>query len=149
MADAFGSFGTAISDFYQASGDRKAASNYLEAADIENQNAQLAKMSAAIQETATQRQINKTIGGQAADVAGAGFAQSGSALDLMKDSASQGALQKALIGLQGQINSNSYAAQAGAYMGQYQAAETAAKAADAGGIFNTIEGVAGLALMFA
>lgn len=144
----FSSAGTAISDFYQAQGDKKSASNYLEAADIANQNAQLAKMSAAIQETATQRQINKTIGGQAADVAGAGFAQSGSALDLMRDSASQGALQKAMIGLQGQINSNAYAAQAGAYMGEYQAAQTAAKAAQGGGIMSTIGAVAGIAAMF-
>lgn len=141
---AFGDFGTAISDFYAAEGDKKSASNYLQAADIANQNVQLEKMSTAIQMSATQRQIYKTVGGQISDVAGAGLAESGSAVDIMKDSTRQGALQKALINIQGTINGNAYKAQAGAYMGEYQAAQTAAKTAEIGGAFSAISGIASL-----
>lgn len=147
-SDAFSDFGTAIGDFYAASGDRKSAQSYLQAADIANQNTTLEQMSTAIQEGATQRQVNKTIGGQQAQVGGAGLAESGSAIDLMKDSAQQGSIQKALLGVQGTINANAYRAQAGAYMGEYQAAESAAKAADAGGIMSTIGGVVSIAAMF-
>lgn len=147
MADfqtAFGDFGQAISDFYAYQGDKASAKNYLEAADIANQNATLEQMSTAIQESATQRQLYKTIGGQQADVAGAGFAESGSAIDLMKDSTRQGAIQKALINVQGTINTNAYRAQAGAYMGEYQAAQFAAKSAAAGGGLAAISGIASL-----
>lgn len=149
IGSAASDFGAAIGDFYAASGDRKSASNYLEAADLANQNASLEKTSTAIQMSATQRQIYKVVGGQRADVAGAGLAESGSAIDIMKDSTRQGALQKALVNIQGTINANAYSAQAGAYMGEYQAAESAAKAADAGGILNTIGGIASIAMMFA
>jgi hypothetical protein len=44
-----------------------------------------------------------TLGGQEADVAGAGFSEGGSALDLLRSSASQGALTHAVLGQQGLI----------------------------------------------
>ncbi len=144
----FSSAGGAISDFFAAEGDKKSAQNYAQAADIADQNAQLAKMSTAIQQAAEQRQLFKVVGGQAADVAGAGLANSGSAIDIMKDSTRQGALTQALTGIQGTINENAYLAQAGAYRGEQQAAETAAKAAQGGGIMSTLGTVAGIAAMF-
>lgn len=144
MADiggAFGDFGAAIGSYYAYQGDKKSAANYLQAADIANQNSTLQQMSTAIQESATQRQIYKTVGGQMADVSGAGLAESGSAIDIMKDSTRQGALQKALLNIQGTINTNAYRAQAGAYMGEYQAAQTKAKADAASGVMSAVAGI--------
>jgi hypothetical protein len=54
------------------------------------------------------RQETMTIGSQKAGVAGAGFAEGGSAYYLMKDSANQGALAQGTIGLQGAITAAGY-----------------------------------------
>jgi hypothetical protein len=43
-----------------------------------------------------EREMYQSLGQTKADVAGAGFAESGSALDLLRQSASQGALQQAV-----------------------------------------------------
>ena len=45
----------------------------------------------------------------------AGFAASGTALDLLRDSASQGALQKATLGFQGEVDEIGYEQQAKSY----------------------------------
>jgi hypothetical protein len=61
------------------------------------------------------RQITLTIGGQRADVAGAGLKESGTALDLLRDSAAQGALAKDVLARQGVIQEAGYEEQAQSY----------------------------------
>lgn len=130
----FDYLGGAVSDLFGGLGQFASAKGYSAASKAASQNAQIAEQSARIQETMAQRQIEKTIGGQQADVAGAGLAASGTALDLLRDSASQGALTKTLISNQGAINVLGYQAEAA----NYSAMASAAKAAGSGGILGGI-----------
>src|SRR5690348_2867807 len=86
-----------------ASGDRTEAQNYDLATTLAKQNDEFEKQSVAIKQTQAQRQIYLGIGATQADVAGSGFAARGSALDLMREGAQQGALTKQVIGEQGLI----------------------------------------------
>ena len=70
----------------------------------------------------TDRAIEKTIGGQQAEVAASGFGAAGSALDLLRDSAAQGALHKAVLAQQGLITEAGYEEQAKSYNLQAEAA---------------------------
>ena len=69
--------------------------------------------------------MTQAIGGQQAEVAGAGFASSGSALDLLRDSDSQGALGKAVLQQQGVITEAGYTEEANSYTRMSQAANYA------------------------
>jgi hypothetical protein len=62
------------------------------------QNEAYTEQSTRIQQKQLDRQVTQTIGGQAASVAGAGFSSGGTALNLMRDSASQGALARGVLG---------------------------------------------------
>lgn len=130
----FSDLGSAVSDIFGAVGDFASAKGYKAAAGAAAQNAQIAEQSARIQGVMAQRQITKTLGGQQADIAGAGLAKSGSALDLMRDSAQQGSLTKQLIANQGAINVLGYQAEAA----NYSAMASSAKAAGTGGIIGSI-----------
>ncbi len=112
----------------QAQGDLAEASNYDLAATLAGQNAQYTEASTAIKQAQIDRSTSLAIGGQQADVASAGFSSSGSALDLMRDSASQGALTKAVTGQQGLIQTAGYQEQ----QQSYQTMSSAAKATAAG-----------------
>jgi hypothetical protein len=112
----------------QAQGDIAEGQNYDLAATLAGQNAQFTEASTAIKEAQISRQVTQTIGGQQAEVSGAGFGSSGSALDLMRDSASQGALTKAVAGQQGLIQTASYQEQ----QQSYETMSAAAKATAAG-----------------
>lgn len=141
-----GGLGGAVSTLFGAAGDAAEASAYGQAAKLASQNAQIAQESTAIQETQAQRQIFKVIGGQQAEVGGAGMLQSGSAQDLLRASASQGSLQKQLIQQQGAITAAGYQEEAAAYKGM----QGAAKAASSGGIFGgLLQGAGAIASMFA
>ena len=73
-------------------------------------------------------------------MAGAGFAESGSALDLLRDSASQGALAHAVIGQQGLITEAGYEQQRQSYQIMQGAANDAGNAADNAATFADITG---------
>lgn len=112
----------------QAKGDLAEATNYDAAAVLAGQNAQFTQSSTAIKEAQLDRQTTLAIGGQQADVAAGGFSSSGSALDLMRDSASQGALTKAVAGQQGLITEAGYKEQ----QQSYETMSAAARATAAG-----------------
>src|SRR5258708_10764064 len=87
-ANTFSFAGGAASDLFAAEGDRaKAQYDYAEgkayglASELAYQNEQFTKTSTAIKESQQQRESMMMMGGQQADVASAGFAASGSALD--------------------------------------------------------------------
>ena len=139
LTEVINDLGGAANDLFSSQGNAAQATDFQGAATLATQNAALAAASTRIQETQTARTISQTLGTQAADVAGAGFTESGSALDLLSSSAQQGALAKALINVQGAINENSYAAQAGAYSGEAAAANEASTA----GTINAIAAIGG------
>jgi hypothetical protein len=143
----------------KAKGDLLEGQNYDMAAVLAGQNEKFTEQSTAIKQAQLDRSNTMTLGGQAADVAGAGFAASGSALDLMRDSASQGALTKAVAGEQGLITEAGYTEQQTSYQNLSKAAsfaaqsdELAANAADEAAtgamITGGIKGAASIATLF-
>jgi hypothetical protein len=127
--------GSAVSDIFagfgaqtKAAGDLLEASNYQLAAKYALQEEAYTKMSTAIQQVQQTREISKAMGQTTADVAGAGFATSGSSMDMLRESASQGALTKAVLGEQGLITEAGYREQAQSYDTMASAATMAAGA---------------------
>ena len=131
----FTDIGGGISDLFAASADKsKAAGDLAEAqeyglaARYARQEEQFVKESTAIQGFLQQSELTKSLGQTTADTAGAGFAASGSSLDLLRSSASQGALQQAVTSQQGLINEAGLEEQAQSYDIMQSAAQQAASA---------------------
>lgn len=154
----FADFGGAASDLFasfgdksKAQGDFAEAKNYGLASDLATQNEKFTETSTAIKLAQQQRETSMALGGQQADVASAGFAESGSALDLLRDSAAQGALTHAVMGEQGLITEAGYTEQAASYKTMQGAANDAGNAANNASTFAMITGgikaVAGLATL--
>lgn len=148
-ADTFGSggFGGAVKDIFAglaygaaADGKRLEAGNYDAAAKFAGENATFTRTTTAVKEFQTNRNLQQAIGGAEADIAGAGFAQSGSALDILAGSMSQGALEKALVTQQGAITEEGYNVQQRAYTAMAASARIAADAADTAAIGSYISG---------
>ncbi len=144
----FSDFGGAVSDLFassghrsKAQGDRIEAQNYGLASDLAIQNEKFTETSTAIKQAQIERENVKMIGGQEADVASAGFAASGSALDLLRDSAAQGALTHAVAGEQGLITEAGYTEQAQSYQNMQKAALLAASAEDKAATASTVTGI--------
>jgi len=139
---------------YKAKGDLFEAENYDRASVLATQNEQFTEQSTAIKQSQLDRENYKMLGGQAADVGGAGLASSGSALALMHDSASQGALTKAVGAQQGLITEAGYKEQADSYTTMSKAARMAAEAenfaatgADITGALKGASAIAGIAML--
>ncbi|SRR5579884_470543 len=108
----------------QAQGSQAEAGAYTTSATIAEQNAFLAEASGKIQQYQQLRSAFQTIGAQKAAVAAAGFASSGSSLDLLRSSTQQAYLQNQILGI------NAASAQSG-YLGQAAASRAEATAATA------------------
>lgn len=85
----FDAIGGAVGDIFAAQGDQMSAQGYTDAAKQAGLDATIAGYSGKAKEALIQRQAYGIIGGQQADVAGAGFAAGGSAGDLERDSTNQ------------------------------------------------------------
>jgi hypothetical protein len=136
-ASTFSNLGGAVSDLFAASafktkgqGLRAEAEQYLVSAQYAEDNKQFAAQNTAIQEVQAGRDVEKTLGGQQAAIAAGNFANSGSALDIMRDSANQGALKNAILAQQGNITETGFEQQAQSYRFMSHAASMAAGAAD-------------------
>lgn len=139
MADISGGFsfiGSGIGDLFAAGGYSMQAESYDVAARMYETSGKIAQASGNIQQAAATRDIYKVIGGQRADVAGAGFAQSGSAEWLLADSARQGAITQSLIENQTAIDVYGYKTQAFSAHAQAAQARQAASASIFSGILN-------------
>jgi hypothetical protein len=143
----FGDAGAATSDIFagfaaqdKIKGDELEASSYSDAAALANQNAQFTAQSTAIQEAQQERELYLSTGKTTSQVAGAGFALSGSALDILRSSASQGSLQKAVVGEQGMITEAGYNEQAASYTNMANAANAAAKGENLAGTGDFVAG---------
>jgi hypothetical protein len=156
--DTFGDVAGAVGDLFaaegaraKAAGDRIEGQNYGLAAELAEKNVAFTKMSTEIKEFQQSRTVAQTIGEQRADVAAAGFGDSGSSLDLLRDSASQGALAHAVIQEQGLITEAGYEEQAQSYRNMQVAANMAADAEDKAAtgldITAAIKGVAAFATL--
>ena len=110
----------------KAQGDLAEARSYDLAANLSLLNKQYTVTETGVRQTQTGREIYQTIGAQEAGVAGGGLAESGSALDLLRSSASQGALSHAIIGQQGLITEAGYQEQHDSYVNMAAAARAAA-----------------------
>lgn len=133
----FNAAGGAVDDFFAAAGLKSQAKGLrieqgmlTKAAGFADTNADFTKESTGIQSMQQQRKTYLGLGTLEADVGGAGFQMSGSALDLMRSSAEQGALEQAVMEKQGLITEQGYEVQADANRSQADAAGIAAKAAD-------------------
>jgi hypothetical protein len=152
---AFGSstvsdIGGGVSDLFQASADKSKATydlmegqEYTLASQLATQNAQFTQDSTAIKETQINREESKAIGTTTANQAGAGFAMSGSGLDILRETASSGSIAKAAANQQGLIQEAGYNEQAASYTLMATAADSAAqeernaaKGADIGAIID-------------
>jgi hypothetical protein len=138
--------------------DLAEAQEYGIAATEAMQEAQFTKVSTAIQGFQQERELSQSLGQTTADVAGAGFATSGSALDLLRSSASQGATQQAVTQQavtqqQGLVTEQGYEEQAQSYLNMESAADMAAsaekKAATGAEIGAGFQFAAGVASLFA
>jgi hypothetical protein len=135
-AGTFSDIGGGISDLFaadadraKAQGDRFEAANYDLASKYALQEA-YTKESTAIQGMQAERQMYSSMSQTRADIAGGGFAASGSGLDILAQSASQGALQQAVIQRQGLITEQGYEEQSQSYLNMESAANMAASAED-------------------
>lgn len=144
----FGDLGGAVQSIFGAMGDFAEAKSYKKAEDLATQNAGIANESTRIQQFQAQRNIYQTIGKQQAQVAGAGLASSGSALDLLRSSQQQGELTRQLIGTQGLIQQQGFLQEANAYGGMASAASAAGNGGLFGGIMKGIGAVASVAGLF-
>ncbi len=142
--------GQAAADEFNAEGDTKEAAAYRLAAGLSTENAAIQTASTGIQKTQTMRQIFLAGGTQVASLASNGFENGGSGGDILRSTAEQGAIQKQLVGTQGQIQENAYTQQANSYTGLAESADEAARAAQAsanasrsGGVLKAVGGVVG------
>lgn len=147
MALDFGGFsyiGGGIQDLFSASGSAASAGDLRKAASMEDTNAKISAASTEIQHAAATRDIYKVMGGQASDVASAGFTMGGTAMDLARSSAQQGAIAQALIENQGQIDVRSHIIAATNLRSQASAMDRQSQASMFGGIMNIGLGVLSL-----
>lgn len=144
IGSALGDFGSAVKDLFGAIGSEQAAGAYEKEAQIAQQNALISETSTAIQQAQETRAITQAEGTEAAETSAAGFTMSGSAGDLMRQSAYQGALAKSLITQQGAITTAGYEEQAQAAQGKAAAAKTQSSGGFLGGLFGVATGVLSL-----
>jgi hypothetical protein len=119
--------GTAISDLYAASGASDAATSYAEAARIARENAAISRAATATRNMQIERGNIRILGEQAADIGGAGFAASGTALDLMRASHQEGEITRVVNEEQGAIQANAYEEQALQFASMEASANASAK----------------------
>jgi hypothetical protein len=148
---------------YKIEGTQFEQASYQQAAALAGQNEQFTAISTRIKAAQAQRELSMSLGTTQANVAGAGLAESGSALDVLRESASQGALTRAVIKSQGLITEAGYNEQQESYLnmvaagnvaiqgdkvaqqGYYAAASTAKTAATLDFVGAAISGAASLA----
>lgn len=120
----FGNVGGAVKDIFGGIGMAASADQYRMAAKLAGQNEEYTKVSTALKDTQIQRQVYKALGSEEAATSAAGFADSGSALDLLRESAQQGALQRSVNQQQGLITEAGYAEQQKVYKSMAETADT-------------------------
>jgi hypothetical protein len=130
-----GGVGDLFSGIFAGLGDFAEGKAYSQAAKYAQQNAIVSEEAGKIKSFQAERAIYKTIGAQQAEYAGAGLTGGGSAQEVLRSSISQGALEKAIINEQTQINVTGYEEQAAQFKGMATAAKDAGTGSIIGGVF--------------
>jgi hypothetical protein len=102
-------------DRIKSQGDLVEGAAYGESAGLADLNAEYTKQSTAIQTAQADRALFGVMGTQRADIASSGFGEGGSAGDILRESAGQGALSRAVLGQQGVITEAGYTQQADSF----------------------------------
>lgn len=126
-AQAAGAMTASQADLLKSQGDLQEGAAYGEAAGLADVNAQYTAQSTAIQQAQADRTLFLSTGETKADVASSGFSEGGSAGDILRASASQGALNRAALGQQGLITEAGYQEQASSYRSMQTAAGLASQ----------------------
>lgn len=134
--------GDLLGGLFGAIGSEAEADAYKKAAKYAHQNAIISQEAGDIKLEQTGRQIFKTIGSQKAGYASAGLTGGGSAQEVLRSSVSQGALEKAIVTEQTNINVIGYLSQEAQFKGMAAAADAAAGGSLLGGIFDAAVAVA-------
>jgi hypothetical protein len=141
-----------IGDEYKAEGAQFEEERYTDAAQLAGQEAQFSETSTAIQTAQAERNLFTSIGATKAGVAGAGFGEGGSALDILRSSAQEGATTAAVDKENGMIQTAGYQEQQTSYNLMASAAQVdvqAEKEAATGSFISAgIQGLASIASLF-
>lgn len=114
-------------DILKSQGDVLEGQQYGEAATLADLNAQYTARSTAIQTAQADRELFLNMGGAKAAIGASGGTEGGSAGDILRASASQGALNRAVLGEQGLITEAGYTEQANSYRTMQSAAGLASQ----------------------
>ena len=146
-SDIFSSFGSQ----FRAKGNKIEADSYRQASQFATLEAAVQHSTTGINEMQARRQAYQGLSASEASIAGAGFTEEGSAFDILRSSAQQGALDAAVAAQTGQIAELGYKEQATAYEGMAKASDLAAaaqKMAGKGSILSAGIKIAGIAATF-
>ncbi len=137
----YGLIGGGVSDIFQgigggykARGNRYEAENYREASRFADLEAKIQHATTTVETSQVLRQVYQGLGRVEAGAAGAGFTSGGSAGDILRSSAQQGALQASMATQTGQVAEIGYEEQSKSYANMAKAADEAAKAQEFGSI---------------
>lgn len=139
--------GGAVSDLFAAQGDQAEAEQYTLASQYASQEAQFTKAGEDITKAQAQRQILQAVGTEKAGYAGSGLTLGGSAGDVLRSSAQQGALTKAVIGTQASETALGYTEEAKSYDIMAEAAKSAASGAGIGAVLQGVGAIANIATL--
>ena len=156
VSDLFSSQETAAGLRIKAQGDIAEGQAYDLAGGLAGQNAAFTNASTRIKEMQADRELSMSLGETKADVGASGFAAGGSSLDILRDSAAQGALNRAVLTEQGAITEAGYKEQQQSYGIMSAAAKSAATQEQSlasntelfGGISAAIKGATAVASIF-
>ena len=142
---AFADLGSAVGDIFAAQGASMSAAGYGRAAAMAGTDAQIAGYSGAAKTDLVRRQAYGIIGGQKADIAGAGFTAGGSAGDLERDSTMEAHVAMGASKMQADLQVQEFQSQQQMDLQKQQEAQQQAS----GDIFGAVlKGVGFLAALF-
>lgn len=147
ISDTGSSLGGAVSSIFGAIAAGKEEDLYRGKAEEAITERDVTEDSERLQQYAASRKIAETLGAQQAATAAAGFQESGSALDLLRESTTQGALTHATLQMQAGIKEAGYTAENKAAENEASAAGVAGLSDTFGAVIKGVTGAAQLAMM--
>ena len=145
LSDAtFTDLGGSISSLFSGMGELAAASAYTQASQLNQSNAAISQASGQLNAQLATRNAYQTMSTTQASTEATGFTLSGSAGDILREQAQQGALAKSVALSQGELQSQSFAAQAAAEQGQAASAKMSGGGGILGGLLKGLGAVASI-----
>jgi hypothetical protein len=148
-SDLFSGFATYEGDETKAEGLETEATNDTAAAALATQDAEVASENLGVQEYQEERALSKAQGTTESEYAAGGFQTSGTAVDVLRSNAQEGAMQEAVTNIQGQSTIEGYQEQATAYENLASYASSAAGKEKELGVVGAVGAGVGAALNIA